>query len=201
MKHPKNSQSGFTLVEITLAMAIFSFMLLVVSVAYINIARLYTASTSARNVQQNNRFAVEQITRVARSAGSATTSDKNSDGGVSWICFNSKVGSQLFYLESLGVSYKNNLHQVAVGSCPTPDQPPNVAGVSGNEVINSDNTYAARLVADTSAGRLATFSLWMVSKTDLLDTTDPNTLQCKSGPGNEFCAVNKLTTTVEMRGE
>ena len=81
-------QSGFTLVELSLAMAILTFMLLVVSLAYINIARLYNASTAARNVQQNNRFAMEQISRVARNANSA---EYTSEGGKTSLCFQSST--------------------------------------------------------------------------------------------------------------
>ena len=95
MSNKPNTQAGFTLVEISLAMAIFTFMLLVVSMAYINIARLYNASTAARTVQQNNRFAMEQISRVARSAGSATV--VTDTGSIKkGLCLKSSSGEQLF---------------------------------------------------------------------------------------------------------
>lgn len=199
MKKNLPQQGGFTLVEITLAMAIFTFMLLIVSMAYINIARLYSASTAARNVQQNNRFAMEQMSRVARSANEAVVSQIGANNGTaSWLCFGSRAGSQIFYLENVGDVYKNRLHQATISSCPASSDA--VPAVTNDQVISSENAYVARLVADTSTPQLVGITLTMVSKTDLLDTSAPTTLQCKRGAGSEFCAVNNLTTTVELRG-
>lgn len=195
MKKPVNKQAGFTLVEISLAMAIFTFMLLVVAMAYINIARLYNASTAARNVQQNNRFAMEQISRVARTAKSMEVSTSDSTGGLRSICFASTNGSELFYLHSLDANdiQKNELRQASVTSCSTPP--------SSFKTLSSASSNAARLQASTAPSGTVTISLWMVSKTDLLDSVSGSNLQCKSGVGAEFCAINKLTTTVELRGE
>jgi len=183
-------QSGFTLVEISLAMAIFTFMLLVVSLAYINIARLYSASTAARNVQQNNRFAMEQMSRVARTSNSA----RMVTGAVKGLCFESATATTFFYLRSVGGSdaLKNELVQAK--ACVNPE-------VNSPQILTSEGSYAARLEADTSSAGTVTARLWMMSRTDLLNTIDPNNLTCKSGAGSEFCAINKLTTTVELRGE
>lgn len=185
MSNRVTKQSGFTLIEITLAMAIFTFMLLVVSMAYINIARLYNANMAARSVQQNNRFAMEQISRTARMASAAT--QVNSDGKQG-VCFTARTGSQLFYIQN------NELRQETV-NC---DQngPSN-----GYKTLSSAGTYAVRMDVNTEAARLVTISLWMASKTDLVGTVDASGLQCKPGAGSEFCAVNKLTTTLELRGE
>lgn len=187
MNKQLTKQSGFTLVEISLAMAIFTFMLLVVSMAYINIARLYNANTAARNVQQNNRFAMEQISRVARTAGRA---QYISEGDITGVCFNPKSGSQLFYIQN------NQLRQVTVNDCaslPTAEQP--------GQVLTSGGTNAVKISVDSSVTDTVTVSLWMASKTDLVGTVDGSGLQCKQGAGSEFCAVNKLTTTLELRGE
>lgn len=184
-------QAGFTLVEITLAMAIFTFMLLVVSLAYINIARLYNASTAARGVQQNNRFAMEQITRIARTSTEARwVSTAAGDG----LCLKSTLsGAQFFYLHSVdsGDPHKNELRQAT--DCVTPND-------SNSKVVSSPRTYAAKMSIEAQAPGTVTVNLWMVSRTDLLKTVNAD-LQCNQGPGAEFCAVSKLTTTVELRGE
>lgn len=180
-------QAGFTLVEISLAMAIFTFMLLVVSLAYINIARLYNASTAARNVQQNNRFAMEQISRVARVNSVVTPA--NFKGKVTKVCF----GSTRFELRNLDTRdlYKNELVQSDDCGAATPLNP---------KILSAAGSYAAQMEIDSTTEHTVTISLWMVSKTDLLDNTNPD-LTCKGGTGSEFCAINKLTTTVELRGD
>jgi prepilin-type N-terminal cleavage/methylation domain-containing protein len=177
-------QAGFTLVEIMLAMAIFTFMLLVVSLAYINIARLYSASTAARNVQQNNRFAMEQMSRVARTANKVTLSNPDSQGSLTSICFGT---SDLFYVVN------GELRQAKVASCS--------ATPTVYQTLSSPGLSVARMEADTSVTGTVTLRLWMTSRVDLLDTADPGKLACKSGAGSEFCAINKLVTTVELRGE
>lgn len=190
MSKNNQQQGGFTLVEISLAMAIFTFMLLVVSLAYINIARLYNASTAARNVQQNNRFAMEQMSRVARSSSAARVID---DGTIRGVCLDSSTGSQLFYLKRLNPSnpQQNELRQAS--SC---DAPSDV----NSKPLSSPDAYAAKLEATTETSTV-TLSLWMASRVDLLDNADSSGLRCKGGVGSEFCAINKLTTTVELRGK
>lgn len=188
MKRTATQQAGFTLVEISLAMAIFTFMLLVVSLAYINIARLYNASTAARNVQQNNRFAMEQMSRVARTSTEARWVTTPAGEGV---CLSSTVsGRQLFYLKKVGGDYQNELRQSTDCSAPSD---------TNSKVLSAPRIYAAKMSIAQQAPGTVTMSLWMVSRTDLLRTVDTN-LQCKQSTGTEFCAVNKLTTTVELRG-
>ena len=176
-------QGGFTLVEISLAMAIFTFMLLVVALAYINIARLYNAATAARNVQQNNRFVMEQITRVAHTASVVAVTDRS-------LCF----GNQAFVLVADATdAAKTSLHQVSVKDCN------NIGEVTNDRTLTSPGVYVAKWQADTSVDDMLTISVWMASRVDLLQTTD-NGLQCRQTSGKEFCAVNKLTTTVQLRG-
>ncbi len=184
MSKKTTKQAGFTLVEIVLAMAIFTFMLLVVSLAYINIARLYSASTAARNVQQNNRFAMEQISRVARTSKTATPSSSDSQVNLTSICFGA---SDLFYVAN------GELRQAKVTSCS--------ASPTSYQTLSSPGVSVARMEADTSVAGTVTVRLWMTSRVDLLDTTNPSKLACKAGAGSEFCAINKLVTTVELRGE
>lgn len=179
----KPRQAGFTLVEISLAMAIFTFMLLVVALAYINIARLYNAATAARNVQQNNRFIMEQITRVARSAHDVVVTDRS-------LCF----GGQAFVMVADAAnSAQTSLHQVSVRDCS------NLSDSSSDQVLTSPGVYVAKMQTDTSASGMLTVTLWTASRVDLLQTTG-NDLQCRQASGKEFCAINKLTTTVQLRG-
>ncbi len=191
MSEKMNKQAGFTLVEISMAMAIFTFMLLVVSMAYINIARLYNASTAARNVQQNNRFAMEQISRVARTAISADEAPESAmvQQGT---CFKSSSGEQLFYLHSLSAAQNTEFQLRQSSSCDSPTD-------SNSKVLTSPGIYVAKLQT-TRLQNTVTISLWMSARVDLLDQNEQSGLKCKTGVGTEFCAINKLTTTVELRG-
>lgn len=185
MSKKPTQQAGFTLVEIMLAMAIFTFMLLVVSLAYINIARLYSASTAARNVQQNNRFAMEQISRVARTSTTVTPSNADAQGSLSSLCFGKS--NDLFYVVN------GELRQAKVTNC--------AAQPTTYQTLSSPGVSVARMEMDDSVAGTVTIRLWMTSRVDLLNTSNPSNLSCKAGAGSEFCAINKLVTTVELRGE
>jgi prepilin-type N-terminal cleavage/methylation domain-containing protein len=67
----KRDQKGFTLVEMIMAMAIFSFMLLIILIGFLNIVHLHQAGISARDAQQNARFATEDMVRTMRESSAA----------------------------------------------------------------------------------------------------------------------------------
>lgn len=64
----KLNSKGFTLVELVLAMAVFSFMLLIISAGFLNVVRLQQSGTSYRNTSQGTRFGMEEIVRNTRDA-------------------------------------------------------------------------------------------------------------------------------------
>lgn len=77
---------GFTIIELMLAMAFLSMLLMAIAVATIHIAKLYDRGMAMRTVNQSGRDLVASIKRDARSFGSLTeymvdpASDTNSLG-------------------------------------------------------------------------------------------------------------------------
>lgn len=61
-------QDGFTLVETVLAMAIFAFATLVMSIAVIRLYKMYQTGIQTRSTQQAARFIAEKVSRDARAA-------------------------------------------------------------------------------------------------------------------------------------
>jgi len=61
-------QKGFTLVELVLSMAFFSFIMLFVIVGFIHINRSYTRGLTVKEVQNVTRFVADSLTRSIRDA-------------------------------------------------------------------------------------------------------------------------------------
>lgn len=59
-------QKGYTLVELILAMAIFSFVAVIMSVGLIRLYKIYQSGVQIRNTQQAARFIAEKVSRDVR---------------------------------------------------------------------------------------------------------------------------------------
>lgn len=71
IKSLKNKNKGFTILELMVAMTIFSLLVLFVADLYIEITRFYVGSLSNRSAQQNVKIAMETITRYSKQATTA----------------------------------------------------------------------------------------------------------------------------------
>lgn len=65
------AKKGFTLIEVIVAMTIFSVAVLLVVDIYIELSRFYLGSLSNRTAQQNLKIAIETITRYAKQSTEA----------------------------------------------------------------------------------------------------------------------------------
>lgn len=70
-----NNQSGLTLVEIVVGLALLSLAVMSATLSYISITRLQQKSISIQKVQQNARFVLEAISRDARNASAVLVSN------------------------------------------------------------------------------------------------------------------------------
>ena len=71
IKSLKNKNKGFTILELMVAMTIFSLLVLFVADLYIEMTRFYVGSLSNRSAQQNVKIAMETITRYSKQATTA----------------------------------------------------------------------------------------------------------------------------------
>jgi len=106
-------QSGFTLVELTLAMAIFSFALIIFVSGFQTIMKLYQTGLAMRDTQQSARIAINRIVVDARGSSSAvvgaatTTTVQGGTTSVEPICLFNSNGMIYYYVDSNGDLYRN----------------------------------------------------------------------------------------------
>jgi prepilin-type N-terminal cleavage/methylation domain-containing protein len=90
-----NKQSGFTLVELMVAMAVFSFMLLIIMVGFMNIVRLHNAAIASNVAQDNARIAIDDMVRAIRDSTGVVTAPTAGPNGT--MCLKYSAGPQQYY--------------------------------------------------------------------------------------------------------
>lgn len=194
-------QSGFTMIELLLAMAIFSMALVIVSAGFINIVRLYQSGLASRSTQQNARLLLEEVSRTVRDSGSATPVVVTTGVGgvtvVSRVCLQNGSRIVVYAVDGAG-----NLRQgtTTVPTCPAP------AFDSSWKTVNDSTVRVTQFAIDSTgkvgpAGGTVMMTITVASKNNLdnLDDTT-NKTTCRPGAGSQFCAVTTLSSTATLRG-
>lgn len=184
-------QKGFTLVELIVAMAFFSFMLLLVSVGYLQINKIYQSGVASRRTQQAARAVHDDIAREVRAASSinVVSTDRLCVEGHQTIDYVRNTDNSLD---------KRSYH----GSCASP---PAVftettligkdGNLSGNVVIREFK--AEGIVNDLDEIVSAIVTLQVTTGAEDFFTGAP----CDpTKTGTQFCATTKLTNTISLRG-
>jgi prepilin-type N-terminal cleavage/methylation domain-containing protein len=77
MRFRPSSSSGFTLVEVVIGMALFSLFLIASLGSFAALSRLYSHGIATRRAIDNSRLLIEDVSRVARFASSASVASSN----------------------------------------------------------------------------------------------------------------------------
>jgi len=94
----RNTEAGFTLVELLVAMAIFSFMLLIVVSGFINIVHIHNQAVAANIAQDNARTAMDELVRGVRTSNGVLPSAAGT------LCLtNTSNGQQILYYVAGGI--------------------------------------------------------------------------------------------------
>jgi prepilin-type N-terminal cleavage/methylation domain-containing protein len=67
-----SGSAGFTLIELMMAMVIFSFMLLIIVVGFMNIVRLHNEAVASNQAQDSARAAMDELVLAVRDSGGVT---------------------------------------------------------------------------------------------------------------------------------
>ena len=107
MSRQRKSQSGFTIIEILLAMAIFSFVMITIITAFSQIIRSYRKGVVSQRTQEATRQVVDLVSKEARVSTEISVGVYGTGvNKVNILCF--KNGSQF--------EYKANNHTLKQGS-------------------------------------------------------------------------------------
>ena len=202
---------GFTIIELLIATAVFSIVLLVISAAIIQIGRIYYKGITSARTQEVTRSVIDDVSQTIQfTAGSISS-------GTGALC----VGNQRYSFD-LGKQRAGSQHSLVVddasaGCSPVPQ---NLTGIpaapAGRELLgdkmrlanfavsqvgttNSYNVIIRVVYGDNDLLCSPTVSGSCTSNAVMSDFAKPD-LTCKSiRSGTQFCAVSELSTIVERR--
>lgn len=209
------SLGGFTIIELMIATTVFSVILLLVTTGILQIGKTYYKGLLQSRTQEVARNITDEISRGIQFSGE--TVQPTTPFAPSPPYSNATPGSRYgFCINGVGYAYIMD-RQLAVPPS-GPDQRPktliaydetcssftvkNVTGVSGRELLGRGMRLTDLNVQDNGDG---TYTITVGVASGEFDLLRPNPARnnirdtCLSGTGSQFCAISKLTTTVQKR--
>ncbi|HSX46450.1 MAG TPA: prepilin-type N-terminal cleavage/methylation domain-containing protein [Patescibacteria group bacterium] len=215
-------QQGFTVIELLIATAIFSVILLICAAALVQVGRVYTKGITTSRTQETAISVLDDVSQALQFSGGAFTPINTPQNPYRFCIndhrYNYKIGYQLTDDTSPGPFQDNHvLYKDINGSC---DNAFTNLSTSPQELLSPGMRLAKLDITQIpSTTRLYNITVRVVyGDNDLLcspTTGDCNTssdnftsytingvptdLSCKSSAGSQFCAVSELSTTVQKR--
>jgi prepilin-type N-terminal cleavage/methylation domain-containing protein len=183
-------QHGFTLVELLLAMAFFSFILLFVTTGFIMVNRAYNKGLTVKLVQDEGRRTMETLTREIRSTSSE---------GISTAADCAELNGNIY------------IWSERIDGSTDPKKPYRLQKIEGTTCSNRSGTAVDMLndrigvqslsITEPDANGLVYIDLVLsTSDTDLLDSNTGSSTACELGNGEQYCDVVHMETIVSPRG-
>jgi len=216
------NRAGFTIIELMIATAVLSIILLLVTVMITRIGDLYYKGITQSRLQEDARSITTDVTQDLELSSGAlekpptpscfydpdvTTTDPacplDSEVPVRAYCIN---GVRYSYIvgEQIGVDIAHVLWRDSPGGS-APCRPLNITlqnpgGTDGSELIAPDSQLTEfRIKPISTSPAFYSISVYVAyGASNLLSGTGVNTA-CMGGTGNQFCATAGLTTTAAQR--
>ena len=200
-----NRPHGFTMVELTLAMAIMSLAFLVLTGGILDLYHRYQSGLAVRGTQQNAREIADQLTGDVRSSAYVTY---NSSANALCLFSSSPYPPDsattsagiMYYLSPVtGVARDNHLIRQPFGSLdltsPNSCDPTTIIH-TGFQIVSAQNTSVLTFSDNNTDHELPTVDLVVAATSDLSDLQSSSPY-CPGGPGSQFCSVTELSITAQ----
>ncbi len=188
MSNNNKNQSGFTIVELLLALAIFSFILVAMTVAFSQIIRSYRKGVIAQRTQESSRELIDTLTKEAHRAGSI---DVNDTATKRFLCF----GSTQYEYDLTDRTLKRGINNPST-NCSASD-----LGAVG--VIDSDSLQISKFdveVIQTVSGETLGINIDVIVATKTNDLLNATGTACDGAvAGQHFCATSRIATSIGLR--
>lgn len=195
-----NNQKGFTIIELLIATAILSTILVMSTIMMTRIGTLYYKGINQSKVQDNVRSLTDEITAQLQLSTDGFTSDIGDNAPIPSAIRSYCIGKIRYsYVldQQIGVNYPHVLWRDSVASgCGVADLR-NAALTGGVELIAPNS----RLTSFNMQGVLSPYRLTIgvLYGEDDLTVLNGAAKKCKGELDNQFCAKAELTTLVGKR--
>jgi len=200
----RRAQSGFTMVELLIAMAFFSFLLMTVTVGFVQINRSFTKGVIVKTIQENGRVLIEDISRGIRSSNRSAISYSNDFPfrlNINGVCYiwnqNTSTTGYVRSDERFSNGEPFELARI-IGNC---SMTPNVINQDEAENLIDKKAVVQHLSVEPLGG--GAWSILVV-----LSTGNSEDLQsygedarCREQVGNQYCDVVRYETVVSVRNK
>jgi prepilin-type N-terminal cleavage/methylation domain-containing protein len=186
MAYKKTDQSGFTVVELMIAIAVFSVILLIATVAVIQLGRNYQQAATKSRLLDTSREIHAQIAQSYQYGKQYSTS---SPGGYSTFC--TGTTRYIWQLDVVNALWQDEIAGASDSECESSGGPKLSAKrllPEGARVIEFDPTQIN--------GGLEVSTRFVIGENDMFEDGDPSKSCISSVIGGEFCAVVPLKSTI-----
>lgn len=191
--------SGFTIVELMIATAVFSVILVAITVGVLHFSAQYYKGVYTSETQNVARDITDEVANAVKYGADEPETSTDTAGQIVFCAggyvFVTVLGEQ--YTESNGTKGLYMQPKNAAG-CTVP------TGTVGRKQLLAKNMRVAALKFTQVNDNLYTLQITVAYGDDdlLTQTSDSNfsgAVQCKIGAGSEYCAVSSLVTSMEKR--
>ena len=204
----KNQSEGFTIIELMIAITIFSVVLLAAGATLTQISRLYYKGVITNKTQNISRSLIDEISQNLQFSSGVVNSATN--GQTQSVC----IGSTRYTFvlnKQIKQGDSRTLHALwrdkisGVGSCG--DNQPNLSdenpvGDEGKELLETGMRLKSLSVTDTGRNEIYSITVGVMhGDDDLINFTSPGSPKdCKGDiTGSQWCALSELTTQIYSR--
>lgn len=191
---------GFTVVELLVATAVFSVVLLVCSIGLIQISRTFYKGVTVTHTQEVARAVIDDVASSVEFSSSNVVTLTANNGSNGYCVGNTRYSYRLYQeLPDSGTPHALVADKPAVCSGAAQD-------ISGSLTANSRELLSpsmrvSKFTITSSANRLYKINIKLATgEDDMLSNYNNANANCKSIlAGTQFCAVIELTTSVQKR--
>ena len=201
LNHKSKQQPGFTLVELMLALAFFSFILMFLMGGFILIARNYNQGVTSSRIHQAGRNLMEQMVRDFRQSSVKPKFYRATGTDDAYICYSNGTYRAIDDLTATNGGLLQRTNQNLTDDCDSNAIIGLFNSSSAEEVLDTDEVAVVDIGLLENADSLFTLNLSLASAnitdTDLgIDSTsDGENDKCSAATsGSEFCDVVTLST-------
>jgi prepilin-type N-terminal cleavage/methylation domain-containing protein len=207
-KSKNAGQKGFTIVELMIASAVFSAILLLLTMGLLAVGRTYYKGVVTSRTQQVSRAILEDVSDSIRFNGGTVAPSIVPNGLSRGVCVGGKRYSyELNKQLNEGVASQRHVlvvDDLATCSAGSTAQNMSSATPTGRELMSTRMRLSAFSVTQVGSGT----DLWRITvrvasgEDDLLQDTDGDGVldTCRTlRSGSQFCAVSELSTVVQKR--
>jgi prepilin-type N-terminal cleavage/methylation domain-containing protein len=207
-----NNQKGFTIIELVIATAVFSVVLLIATVAVIMVTNSYVKGDVQAETQDTARSILTIVSQDIQfnTASSVNLGTYNSTSNVGYFCLGNdlyvyQLGDEIGGVKSDGTKvYHALLEFSGTGTCPPSSADVSYLGppVSGDniahELLAQNMILETFNVAQVTGTKAYSIKLTVAYGSNVISTGGVFTCPPESF-GGQFCAVSSLTTAVTPR--